>query len=168
MIILRSLCLLHHASSLDNSTRVVMVDDVSTADFVSTAVRRPSRVDAMLCFGAIFVEAEEPVRFSKRRQSSARRNLLRGFCCVYCTKTLRRYFKRRRSSQVSMNVYNGVITTTMTRKIILHEWMIIVHGWCCCYLHKTSACVWHSYHKCTTTGMTILRSVCLSHQTFSF
>ena len=71
MIILRSLCLLHHASSLDNSTRVVMVDDVSTADFVSTAVRRPSRVDAMLCFGAIFVEAEEPVRFSKRRQSSA-------------------------------------------------------------------------------------------------
>ena len=71
MIILRSLCLLHHASSLDNSTRVVMVDDVSTADFVSTAVRRPSRVDAMLCFGAIFVEAEEPVRFPKRRQSSA-------------------------------------------------------------------------------------------------
>ena len=46
-----------------------------------------------------------------------------------------------------MNVYNGVITTTMQRKIILHAWMIILHGWCYGYLHKTSAYVWHSYHK---------------------
>ena len=58
MIILRSLCLLHHASSPDNNiTHVVMVDDDSAADFGSVAVRRPFRVGAMFCFDAIFGSA---------------------------------------------------------------------------------------------------------------
>ena len=54
MIILRSLCLLHHAPSPDNITHVVMVDYDSAADCGSTAVRRPFKVGAMLCFDAVF------------------------------------------------------------------------------------------------------------------
>ena len=55
MIILRSLCLLHHASSSDNITHVVIVDDDSAADCGSTAVRRPFRVgdSAMQGCGAV-------------------------------------------------------------------------------------------------------------------
>ena len=48
------MCVLHQASSPDNITNVVKVDDDSAANFGSAAVRRPFRVGAMLCFGAVF------------------------------------------------------------------------------------------------------------------